>query len=334
MNIFETIRNVTSRYEPFHSQFLADALKSSIVGDRSLFREVWQLVAKPDWEIPDDAVVTAEEVIESGRVDIVIRSEKPARRVVGIEVKTVDASVHEGQLRAYLEGLCKKFPKHEVQVAYLTPFNRSRAGDVADSIRSVREFAEFHQNFPFARHVSWLDIAEIPWDDNELWKQHQAFVHSRISRKEKLQNTRDRELARFFGEESAEHFWEELDPLGIVAGEIGARIDLASVSGDLSSFSRDLVKALEILLKGEDVSTNARRQDAFGVDGEDLRRRFLDSEYGEVHDALFKFADKYHYVWTEGSNDYAIRVAHRNHSRGVSLLRTSGPDVLLTGQRR
>ena len=169
MNIFETIKKVTSRYEPFHSQYLADALRSSIDGDGLLFREVWRLVAKPDWQIPDCAVVTDEEVIGSRRVDIVIRSERPIKRVVGIEVKTVDASVEEGQLKAYLEGLRKKFPKHEVQIAYLTPFNRRRAGDVADCIRSVREFDEFHQkHLPYARHVSWLDIADIPFG----WQRH------------------------------------------------------------------------------------------------------------------------------------------------------------------
>lgn len=110
-------------------------------------------------------MVKAEQDIDlggtQGRVDIVIMSDEPEKRVVGIEVKTVDASVKEGQLRAYLEGLCKEFEEHKVQMAYLTPFNRKRAGDVADSIRNVREFDEFVRCFPCASHVSWLDIADI-----------------------------------------------------------------------------------------------------------------------------------------------------------------------------
>ena len=333
MNIFETIGSVTRRYEPYHSQFLADALRSSIDGDDSLFRAVWQLVAKPDWEIPDCADVTAEEVIESGRVDIVITSERPIKRVVGIEVKTVDASAQEGQLRAYLEGLCKKFPNHEKQIAYLTPFNRKRAGDVADSIKSIREFDHFLRDLPSARHVSWLDIAEIPWDDNELWEQHREFVRNEISTERKLQSKRGggRQFGTFFGEQGASHFWEELAALGIDSNKDGVRIDLASVSGDLSSFSRSLLEAFEILLKSEDVSTNACRQDAFG---EDLRRHFLDSQYGDFHDALFKFANQYPYVWIQGNDNYAVRVAHRKFGSGVSLLRTRGTDEILTGQRR
>ena len=340
MNIFETIKSVTSRQEPFHSQYLADALSSSTQGDRSLFREVWRLVANPDWEIPDDAVVKAEQEINlggtQGRVDIVIISEEPEKRVVGIEVKTVDASVKEGQLRAYLEGLCRKFEEHEVQMAYLTPFNRKRAGDVADSLRSVREFDEFVRRFPCARHVSWLDIADISWDGNEIWEQHRKFVRCEISTATKLRSIQggDRQFDIFFGEQSANQFREELAAVGIVFDEDGARIDLASsyISGDLSSFSKSLVRALETLLKeGENVSANARRQDLFGGD---LRCRFLDSEYREIHNALFGFANQRRHVWIQGNDNYAVRVAHKNHSGGVSLIRTSGPGVLLTDQRR
>ena len=271
-----------------------------------------------------------------GRVDIVIISDEPEKRVVGIEVKTVDASVKEGQLRAYREGLCKKFQKHEVQIAYLTPFNRKRAGDVADSIRSVREFDEFVRCFPCARHVSWLDIADISWDGNEIWEQHREFVRNEISTETKLRSIQggDRQFDTFFGEKSANRFREELAATGIVFDEDGARINLSSssISGDLSSFSKSLVRALETILKeGENVSTNAHIQNAFG---EDLRRRFLDSGYGEVHSALFRFADQYDFVWIQGNDNYAVRVAHKNHKGGVSLLRTSGPGVLLAGQRR
>lgn len=333
MNIFETISDVTNRYEPFHSQFLTDALKSSIDGDDSLFRAVWQLSAKPGWESPDDAEVSAEEVIEQGRVDIVIASDNPVKRVVGIEVKTVDASVHEGQLKGYLEGLRQKFPAHDVQIAYLTPFNRKRAGDVADSLRSVREFEEFLGCLTHARHVSWLDIAEISWDGNALWKKHQDFVRNHISAERKLWgiHSADRQFETFFGEESSSHFWEALRRIGIVPNENGARIDMTSLSCDLPSFSNSLIRALGILLDGENVSANARRPSAFD---EVLRPRFLESKYGKVHETLFRLADRCDFVWIEGSYDYAVRVAHRNHRSGVSLLRSSGPEVLLTGQRR
>lgn len=332
MNIFETIKSVTSRQEPFHSRFLADALNTSVDGDAALFRAVWHLVAKPAWEAPEDAKVIPEKRIGGGkRVDVVIVSESPVRRVVGIEVKTAESSVKEGQMGEYLVGLCAKFPEHKVQMAYLTPFNKERAGEFADTFRSIREFNNFSKDFPSARHGSWLDIADISWDDNELWKQHQAFVHRHISGKDKLQHTRDRELGSFFGEENAAFFWRELCELNIKRGVNGACINLDAISEDLTSFTRSLLQAFEILLKGENVSTNICKPDAFA---DDLRCRFQDSDYREVHRELFGFANQHPCVWIEGSRDYAVRVAHRNHRSGVSLLRTSGPDVLLTGQPR
>ena len=102
MNIFETIRKVTSGYEQYHSQFLADALVESLSGDRSLFDEVWKITAPSDWEIPDHADITSEEVVERGRVDICMRCVAPKDRVIGIEVKTVDASARPGHWRSIL----------------------------------------------------------------------------------------------------------------------------------------------------------------------------------------------------------------------------------------
>ena len=55
MNIFETIEKATSRIERFHSQFLADALCESLEGDRSLFDQIWALVAPSDWESPESS---------------------------------------------------------------------------------------------------------------------------------------------------------------------------------------------------------------------------------------------------------------------------------------
>jgi hypothetical protein len=105
MNIFETIRKVTSGYEQYHSQFLADALAESLSGDCSLFNEVWKITAPSDWEIPDHADITSEEVVERGRVDICMRCIAPKDRVIGIEVKTVDTSARSGQLEEYFDGL-------------------------------------------------------------------------------------------------------------------------------------------------------------------------------------------------------------------------------------
>ncbi len=336
MNIFETIRKVTSGYEQYHSQFLADALAESLSGDHSLFDEVWKITAPSDWEIPDHADITAEELVERGQVDICVHCVAPKDRVIGIEVKTVDASAHSGQLEKYLDGLEKKYPQSEIQIAYLTPFNRERAGDASGRLRTIRVYEEFLEVFPSARHVSWLDIADIPWDANDLWRQHQDFVVERISAREKLRVTPEsnRELAYFFGEEPVERFWEAMGILGVSEGENGAEVDLSERGRDLPSFARELARAFEILINSDKVSWNAVKPDEFS---EELRQPFLNSPYREVHATLFGLSQLFPFVWVKGGKSYGVRVAHKEkRSSGVSLLTSyhQHPDLIVFGQRR
>ena len=207
VNIFETTEKTSRRIEPFHSQFLADALVASIDGgDRSLFNAVWRLAAPEVWEAPERADINAEEFVPGqGRIDIAIRCDAPERRIVGIEVKTTDSSATPGQLERYRDGLAGKFPGYAVAIAYLTPFNRKWATDKADDLTTVREFDGFRANYPDARHISWLDIAAIPWDGNELWRQHRLYVYLHLSPFTKLRPSAETVAA----------LWGDLSELGI-----------------------------------------------------------------------------------------------------------------------
>ena len=263
MNIFESIGRATRRIEPFHSQFLADALQDSIKGDRSLFEAVWRLTTPdgPDrWDTPVEAKIVAEETVSGqGRIDISIKCASPKRRIVGIEVKTTDLSAVRGQLERYRKGLAEKFPEYEVAIAYLTPFNRERAQEKADALQTVKEFEEFSRSHPTTKHVSWLDIAGISWNGNELWRQHQLFVNKDISSHEKLHEklcvsmTRDRSLDEFFGEGPVQLFWEELSELGVHSSDGGADIDLAKHDGGRADALRQMALACACLLDGPDV---------------------------------------------------------------------------------
>ncbi len=332
MNIFETIAKVTSGIEQFHSQFLTDSLEESLSGDRSLFDSVWRL-ATPDWEMPVHAQVWAEEQVERGAVDICIRTTSPRERIIGIEVKTVDSSAALGQLERYRKGLTEKYPSADVQIAYLTPFNTQRAGDASSFRPTIKEFQQFSSLFPQARHLSWLDIADISWDANPLWTQHQTYVREHISAPLKLRvNTEwNRNLSVFFGEEATQNFWEELALFDVHAGQNGAIIDFSPFRGNLPRFASSLISILQVLLGSDSVSRHANRSDKFPPE---LRRPFINSEYREVHEALFRFADLHPYLWVQGKKDYAIRTAHKNHSSGVSLLRTEGPGRIVVGERR
>lgn len=332
MNIFETIENVTSRTEPYHSRFLADALNHSLKGDRSLFDAIWKLAVPQDWAIPDYAIVTAEKDLKDGRrIDIFIRCDSPQQCVVGIEVKTVEASADIAQLQKYLDDLKNNYSGYSIHIVYLTPFNRDRAGDVADRLQTVHVFEQFAQVFPDARHLSWLDLAEIPWDGNAVWRQHQEYVCKEISKPSKLKNpVLNRDLAYFFGGEAAERFRDRLSDLEIKLGEGDTEINLSEFK-DVPLFATKLVNAFVILLDASEVSRNANKADRFP---DKLRRPFLDSQFHEVHAALFSLSERFRYVWVEGESNYGVRTAYKNRSRGVSLVRSVGQDRLLVRQRR
>ena len=181
LKIFETIGKVANKKELFHTRFLADTLADSIERDESLFSEFWSLIAPPMWTEPVNPEIHSPFTIDTGVIDVLIRVNDTRERVVGIEIKVAGGSTEPGQLEKYRVGLEARFPDAELAIAYLTPFNRDRAGSAADLLRTIREFENFAKNFDHARHVSWLDVADIPWDGNELWGQHQSYVRNCIS---------------------------------------------------------------------------------------------------------------------------------------------------------
>lgn len=329
MNIFETIEKTTNRIERFHSQFLADALLESLAGDRSLFDQVWTLVAPPDWKIPessDQVRVIPEQVVEGGRIDVCIQSLRPPPLIVGIEIKTAEESIEPGQLERYHVGLKSKFRAFDIQVAYLTPFNREHAGVGADSLPAVLEFERFRESNPEARHISWIDLECIPWDGNPLWRQHQAYVRDHISSPDKLRESveKDRDIGFFFGAGPARDFWDELSTLEVHWDRNWAVLDLTAQQY-VPAVVDSLVKAFEILIDSDNV-LDRERDDKFA---DKLRQRFLNSEYGEIHAALFDLAQRFDHVWVEGKQDYGVRVAHKDFPSGVSLVTSDGPGSLL-----
>ena len=167
-NVFEVIRSVSSRIEPYHSALLAEMLRWSFTSDRRLFDEFWRIAA-PGWQRPGrDVVIRAEEQVRTGRVNLTLR--EGDRRILGVEVKTRETSTTSGQLARYRDGLTEKYPRHDLAIAFLTPFNSQRGGNDASALPSVREFRRFHEAFPESVHMSWLDLAEVDWNGGELWR--------------------------------------------------------------------------------------------------------------------------------------------------------------------
>ena len=330
LNVFSSIERATRRPEPFHSQFLADALSVSLGGDRTLFDALWRLAAPEGWDPPCNAEVKSElHTGEQRRIDICIfANDGPARRVLGLEVKTSSASAQPGQLEAYFTGLSEKFGAANVAIAYLTPFNRRRAGEAAHTLPTVRSFEAFAATVEHARHLSWLDVADIPWDGDSAWRQFQSHIRSEIAsdKKRNPDMLRNRSFNVFFGEEASGRFWEQLAQIGVRPTESGAKLNLERLEVDPGV----LVRALETLVV-ETQDTRTGRQDKFA---EELREPFLNCKWRAVHEALFDMPRRFPNVWLKGKKDYALRVAHPGHGSGVSLLRSKGPAMLETGRPR
>ena len=339
MNIFEVIR----RTEPIHTRFLVAALQESAANHHSLFRAVWRLVAPPEWEVPERPQITAEEDLNRERIDFTIRDNE-RRRIVGIEVKTVESSRDEGQLKRYLKGLRDKYKRTDIAIAYLTPFNKERAtrppgnSDAVRTLPTVEEFEKFTATFPNARHVSWLDVADIPWISNTLWEQHREYVRDHISAPTLLQKAQDvernRTLDHFFGEVPTQRFTQALVRLGIDVGELDENItiDLKGFGDKLPSFAQGLVEALGILVHmGEGVTQDLRSAKPEAFSKRDVFRK---SDFRAVHEALFGLAERNNNVWVQGTQDYAVRVAHDDHSSGVSLITSIGASKLHIRGRR
>lgn len=265
------------------------------------------------------------------RIDIcIVDSAKPRDQVLGIEVKTSSASARSNQLEEYHKGLSARYPSADIAIAYLTPFNRQRAGTSSDRLPTIGVFEEFARRFDHACHLSWLDIANIEWDGRDIWRQHQEYVRDTIARQSKLDHDAlgNHSFDVFFGAEPAARFWEALDELDInPPGDTGAEIDLSSLNADANS----LVRAFEILVVDGEGVAHGKKSDRFTCD---QRQSFITSRHREFHEALFGLSQRFGNVWTEGKKDYAIRVAHKRYGSGVSLVRSKGEASLETGRPR
>ena len=342
LNIFESIRQVTSRQEPFHSQFVCDALSASLHRGRSLFEDVWKLLAPADWSVPAAAEVKAEAKLrDSRRIDVLIR-DVTNDRAIGMEVKTVDASVRSDQLAKYWHDLCRSFGgQNSVALAFLTPFNEASLEEeprVPKAVQAFREFSEqlaAREGNAFAnahlRHISWLDLAAIPWTNGALWEQHREYVFKHISgpqaRNVSTGAPGTRTFEHFFGEQATGAFWSAMGEVGVARSVNGVTLEVQDF--DCRGLGLALKRAVgELTKQSPFVSREVHKQSKF-----EHRSRFLDSPYGQLHHALFEL-DTAPCIWVQGKENYGLRVAHENYPSGVSLVTSKGAGRLDIGRPR
>ena len=292
------------------------------------------------------------ELNEGQRIDILIKDKDHGLRV-GIEIKISEGSVSPGQLNDYLQGLRDKCDEALIAIAYLTPFNRTRAeqiirtinanrgageaeiqGDVT-ALSTIAEFERFEnseKSFDQARHVSWLDVADIKWDGGEIWAQHQAYVRTNLASSEKLKTafTRNRMFCEFFGVEAFANFLDALPSEFRNCCDRRVELDLGYLGESFRPV--ELARALTFLIEDDEfVARDKSRDDQFG---DDLKKPYLESRYSDYHEALFGL-NRFNHVWVEGTKGYGLRVAHKK-SRGkeVSLVTSPHESRLTLGGKR
>ena len=305
MNIFQTIGRTTRRIEPFHSRFFADALRSSFEGDQDLFRGFWILAVDhpPEAPLPASLEIKAEEVVDTGRVDIVIYDREVAQRV-GIEIKTTEASSTKGQLARYQADLETLKPKSTVRMVYLTPFNKAYSRDRA--ARSIAEFEAFSPLHLEARHLSWIQVANINWaGGGDLWSQHQEYVRDVICDD---RPSNKRQLDDLLEAQPVAEFWKEL--AASAPGHDGGQVEFSEIV-DPERF----INAFRILVESSEPGDSRTRKNKLTPR---LRTEYEGSRYGHIHAGLFALTEV-RWAWVDGKQRYGLRVPHAKHPSGVSL---------------
>jgi hypothetical protein len=142
----------------------------------------------------------------------------------------------------------------------------------------------------------------------------------------RLPGLRTRELADFLGAEAVESFWRAL-----IDSEIQHDLNTGDIRLDSVRNPIDLINATELLIQSPRLSKHLSRLNRYS---QDAMYWFLGSPYASIHKEIFGLADRYAWVWLQGKRDYGLRVAHPDHSSGVSLFRSKGDDLLQVRMRR
>jgi hypothetical protein len=319
MNIFE-VAAATCRPEPIATGFLTELARE----EPDFFAALWTLLvnADPGWPAPapdaakiDDEVVlfNADDVgVFSGeRIDIVASDDSRPTHSVSAELKLFESSVRVGQLDTYARS-----PLAGSRMVFITPFNRARFPEVADTSLAVREFEAFAARHPerMPLHLSLLDVVELDVAVRDPhWPEFQRFVR-RLCVPRVFGGMARSPLLDFFDEASVTASRESL--LRSAAVSTDGRIDVDGIQNP-----RAFADALAILVRSDAVSHGVNRPN-------DLTPRVAAALAAaadtDVHDAIFALTAQHRGAWVAGRYDYGLRVAlSKRASSNVSILQTN-----------
>jgi hypothetical protein len=278
--------------------------------------------ADPGWPAPVVLDVFVEEHLgESRRVDLHMGS-RGLGQVVVVEVKVDESAVRAGQLLDYAYRLDRKYGVGGWRLVLLSPYTSARGAEAALVLPSVSEVEAVRAVYPTVRHLSWLDIIELPTAGvDPVWASFCEYVRQVVCRPRRQAGDTFATLANFFPEHVVANFAARLDIAGLEVGPNG-QVDLRRIAD-----AKAVAAAIATLLDSTDTTTISARSSRF-----DQRAPFLDSEWGQVHRELFRLVDSHRGAWLEGQRDYAVRVSPRKDGKrwkSVSVVRSRGMDTLL-----
>ncbi|WP_297085789.1 PD-(D/E)XK nuclease family protein [uncultured Draconibacterium sp.] len=327
-NIFKIIEKVTSRIEPFHSEFLADALRknsSLLVGLLHLIQNQTRINLSDLINANQFEVISEDSFDDNKRIDIVILS--PASKdIVGIEVKTTDSSVRDNQLNEYYAKLTNKYPGKRIIFVFLTPYNIDNLPEEINpsNIKAIKEFSYYASNHTNSVHLNWDQVISLYQDlDNyagSIFESHHDFIQKRVTNTAKLISRlsnleRNRGLADFFGEECVETFLEKIMDSNITYQENESNITFP-IPNNTTAIG-NLLSLFSILIESDNLKKTVKRQDRVE---KALILSYENSSHGDFFISFFDLIHSYKYLWIEGKGNLGIRAAHESHpSSGVSL---------------
>ena len=342
VNIFEIISNVTSRIEPFHSEFLTVALR-----EISMFRNGFLNLVLPSesrnllgkFLKSDKLEIISEDLLsDNNRIDVVIK-EPLSKNIIGIEVKTSDSSVSNNQLHDYHDKMIDKYPEYNIHIVYLTPFNRLNLPEevALNQIHAISEFDNFHVENKNSIHVNWNEVVDL-YDksnsmENSIFLNHYKYIKEEITNVVRLKKRiidieRNRGLVEFFGDSCVEDFYEKISSGNFSYTEDDQMIyfNIAENINNVGS----LLSAFTILMESERLKKLSRKKNQVE---EELLRVYEFGTNGAFFKQFFSIVNNYKYLWLQGKGRIGVRAAHDLYSSGVSVFTLDDNSVIIRKYR-
>jgi len=322
--IFDLIRKVQTRTEPFHSRLLAWFLKCD-----PKFREAFLKAFVPSDFLVDSGVFDGSKEREAPTV----RAEYPfetrerldvhlqySHAVIGVEVKVVDGSATPEQLDSYWKNLVESVPEKSKFMIYLTPFNEANAPPTMDGqtvrLRAVSAF-ENSLLVDYGTHVNWNEVVclypsatKSPF--RELYDQHRDYIERFVCDIEQFNKTREAlELSIFFGEETVKSFFKEMDNQGVSYDNEEKAIIIPLVEN--YDKAERVIEALRLFIESDRLKKGRRPQKRVKVPNEVLDG-YTHGDFGRFYSQLFQYFESIPYLWLEGSGRIGVRVPHKSYS--------------------